>query len=159
MMKIVFRSIGIGCILSAAILYFTIPDNLTASTLNSEAELKKMRMELDRVKEELAVAQTLSSSKSQGQTTSKPVEKEKSEPVTEAVKEPLVKTVLSIESGSNSTIVSEKLERSGIISSSKELEQFLSDNHLAGRIQIGEYELDSTMSIKEIAGVITNTKK
>lgn len=164
MIKLVFRTVGIGCILAAGILYFTNIDEDTS--LANDQQLKDMKMELDRVKKELAIAQTLSTSKDEEKTTPDPSREEDEaledetveEAVTETVNDPIIKTVLTIEPGSTSTTVANKLERSGILTNGTELEQYLTDNQLSGRIQIGEHEIDSTMTIETIAGIITNTK-
>ncbi|WOV88847.1 hypothetical protein QWT69_07015 [Sporosarcina oncorhynchi] len=158
MIKLILRSVGIGCILAAGVLYFTNGDEEISSANDQKEQLKALQTELNRVKEELAVAQTLSLSKEENKESSAPLIEE-SESVTETVTEPIVKSVLTIEPGSNSTTVADKLERSGILVDGSELEQYLTDHQLSGRIQIGEHEVDSTMSIETIAGIITNTKK
>ena len=162
MIKLILRSVGMGCILAAGILYFTNEDEKISSANDQQEQLKALQTELNRVKEELAVAQTLSLSKEEGKMSPvPPIEESETveESVTETVPEPIIKSVLTIEPGSNSTTVADKLERSGIILDGSELEQYLADHQLSGRIQIGEYEVDSTMSIEAIAGIITNSKK
>ena len=162
MIKLILRSVGIGCILAAGVLYFTNGDEEISSANDQKEQLKALQTELNRVKEELAVAQTRSLSKDEDKTSSVPhteVSETAEESVTETVNEPIVKSVLTIEPGSNSTTVADKLERSGILVDGSKLEQYLTDHQLSGRIQIGEHEVDSTMSIETIAGIITKTKK
>ena len=64
MMKDIFRGVGIGCILAGGILYFTNNDSNSSVADQYETELNELQSELDKVKKELAVAQTLTSSKS-----------------------------------------------------------------------------------------------
>lgn len=126
-----------------------------------KAQLNELQIELDQVKKELAIAQTLSSSKEgknidQNSNTSE--EKTVSKPESETTSKPITKIILTIEAGSTSATAADKLERAGIIDSSKELEQYLIDNGLAGRIQVGVHEVDTTMDLVTIARIITNTK-
>ncbi|MFJ8066734.1 hypothetical protein ACIQYS_19265 [Psychrobacillus sp. NPDC096426] len=64
-------------------------------------------------------------------------------------------TVLHIQSGMTSRDISVFLEQTGIIQNKQDFEDYLSAQDLSGKIQIGQYELNSTMSIKQIAEIIT----
>lgn len=55
--------------------------------------------------------------------------------------------------------ISQKLEEAGIIQNAIELELFLAKDEYARSIQIGEYQLNSKMTIKEIADTITKNDK
>lgn len=161
MMKDILRGVGIGCILAGGILYFTNNDSNPSHAEQYKVQLDELQTELDSVKKDLAVAQTLSSSKTEkndGKNPSIRESKTETETNSESASKPVTKIILTIEAGSTSTTVAEKLERSGIIDSAKELEQYLIDNGLAGRIQIGVHEVDTTMDLGTIAGIITNTK-
>lgn len=154
MIKDIFRGVGIGCILAAGIMYFIPDDNKSSEIQQYKSQLNEAKVELDRVKKELAVAQTHSFSKQDDSINKEPksddtIQKEKADPIT--------KTILTIESGSSSTTVAQKLVRAGIIKDGNELEHYLDQNKLSGRIQIGEHEVDSTMDIAQIASIITNT--
>lgn len=161
MIKDILRGVGIGCILAGGILYFTNNNAGPSDAEQDKAKLDELQIELDKVKKELAIAQTLSSSKedknidqnsntSEGKTVSKPESETTSKPIT--------KIILSIEAGSTSATAADKLMRAGIIDSAQELEQYLIDHSLAGRIQVGEHEIDTTMDLDTIARIITNTK-
>ena len=71
----------------------------------------------------------------------------------------ILKTILTIENGSNSTVVSANLERLGIIEDAAIFDSYLEDNNLTGKIQIGEHQVDSSMDFKTIAKEITTVKK
>ncbi|MEZ7170939.1 hypothetical protein [Sporosarcina sp. OR05] len=152
-MKDVFRSIGIGCILAAGILYFTQDASTQADDSSYKDNLKAVTAELERVKKELAIAQTNSMADQQQSkaSTNKKDDSKPNDPVQQ-----ITKTILTIEQGSTSTSVANKLVRAGIIENKNELEHYLNQNKLSGRIQIGEYEVDSSMDIPQIAKLITN---
>jgi len=161
MIKDILRGAGLGCILAGGILYFTNTDLEQAVSKQDKIQLDELQTELDKVKKELAVAQTLSSPKTgkpDSQDSNASTEKTDSNSVSDTTSKPITKVILTIEAGSTSKSVSENLEQAGIIGSAKELEQYLIDNSLAGRIQIGVHEIDSTMDLDTIARIITNTK-
>jgi hypothetical protein len=68
----------------------------------------------------------------------------------------LHKTVIDIRSGMNSIDVSLILEQQAIVKNQKDFEQYLVDNKINERIQIGQYELNSEMTFAEIAELITH---
>ncbi|MCM3710889.1 endolytic transglycosylase MltG [Sporosarcina luteola] len=164
MMRDILRGVGIGCILAGGILYYTGTDNDSEASGADQyqSQLAELQIELDKVKKELAVAQTLTSSKTDknaGENSNATEGNAETKPVSGSPSKPITKIILTIEAGSTSATVADKLERAGIIGSAKELEQYLIDNGLAGRIQIGVHEVDTTMDLGTIAGIITNTTK
>ncbi len=153
MMRDVLRTIGFGCILAGAIVYFTTdskePTNAEEPQL--QKEVSKLKSELAKTKEELAIAQTASSTdKSTEQTVPEVVETTDEE---DAV------GILIIENGSNSTFVAASLESIGIIKDAVAFDTYLTDNGLSGKIQIGEHHLDSSMDFETIAKKITTRKQ
>lgn len=161
MMKDIIRGIGIGCILAGGILYFTSMDPDRTDALQYKAQLDELQNELDKVTKELAVAQTLTSPKvetSGSQETNAGKEKTDSTSHGGSPAKPITKIILTIEAGSTSKTVADRLERSGVIDSARKFEDFLRDEGLSGRIQIGEHEIDTTMDLETIARIITNTK-
>lgn len=164
MMKEILRATGIGCILAGGIIHFTTPSVSPSSTQNEQMQLEELQTELERVKKELAIAQTITSSE-KVTPPSNPVSSEakdedeaKTEGKQQNAPESITKIILTIEPGSNSKTVADKLERAGVIGSAKSLESYLIENGLSGLIQIGEYEVDTTMDLKTIASIITKTK-
>lgn len=69
----------------------------------------------------------------------------------------LVETILHIESGTSSKDVANELANASIIEDPDALNTYLKTYDLAKKIQIGEYRLDSSMSIEKISKLITNT--
>ncbi|TQR18642.1 endolytic transglycosylase MltG [Psychrobacillus soli] len=54
-----------------------------------------------------------------------------------------------------SSDISSFLEQAGIIQNKQDFEDYLVAQDLSGHIQIGQYELNSTMTMKQIAETIT----
>lgn len=155
MIRDVLRTIGFGCILAGAIVYFTTDSKepVNAEVPQLQDEMSKLKSELAKTKEELAIAQTASS-------TEKPTKKTVPE-VAETTDDEEVdrtKPILIIEDGSNSTFVATSLESLGIIQDAAAFDTYLTDNDLSGKIQIGEHHLDSSMDFETIAKKITSRK-
>ena len=157
MIKDLLRAIGVGCILAGGILYFTGDDQTVTDEdlVQLKAEINQLQTELATTKEALAVAQTVTSA-STSANKQDVVKKEDSSQ--EEKTSQVVKAVLSIEQGSNSTTVSATLERLGIVENAKAFNDYLASNQLEGKIQIGEYEVDSSMDFKTLAQRITKGK-
>jgi len=66
---------------------------------------------------------------------------------------------LQIYSGITPYIVAQKLEDGGIIPNSVEMELLLANARYARSLQIGAYEVNSSMSLEEIAKLITGKKQ
>lgn len=150
-MQNLLRTVGVACIIAGTVLYFTgssndnTKDNVAKSELH--AEISDLKENLERTKEELANLQIATSAAEET------VNHEE-----ESSSAPIIKTILRIESGTTSSSLSYELERSGIIEDTTEFDLYLSTNDLSGKIQIGEYDLDSSMSMSQIAKIITKSK-
>ncbi|WP_209125381.1 hypothetical protein [Alkalihalobacillus sp. BA299] len=64
-------------------------------------------------------------------------------------------TIIEIQSGMSSTEVANYLEKVYVLEDTTEFLQFLHENELTHQIKAGEFELNSTMSVEEIALEIT----
>lgn len=148
MMRDILRTLGASCILAGGILYFTTdnPEVSNPDVLQFQEEVNKLKSELAKTKEELAIAQTKSSA-------------EKSDVKAEPeIIEDVVESILIIEGGSTSTVVATSLEGLGIIQDAKAFDDYLTDRELTGKIQIGEYLLNSSMDFQTISKKITKVK-
>jgi hypothetical protein len=159
MIRDILRAVGIGCLLASGILYFTVDSKVPSDkdTQQLQADVEKLQSELVKTKELLATAQTTSSVKDNA-----PKVDKKEHDVTESKSSStnvILKTILTIENGSNSTVVSANLERLGIIENAAVFQSYLEDNNLTGKIQVGEHQVDSSMDFKTIAKEITSIKK
>ncbi|KIL45995.1 hypothetical protein [Jeotgalibacillus campisalis] len=63
--------------------------------------------------------------------------------------------ILTIEPGMTSPEISEELEEFDIIEEAALLDDYLKDQQLTEKIQIGKYDVNSSLSIEEIAALIT----
>ena len=156
MLRNAVRTLGLACILAGTILYFIQTEDATkvsgATDQDLQGELTALKTKLAETQKELADIQTASSVAE-----SKVVEAEDSHE-DELETETLVKSVFSILPGTDSSTVAHSLVRSGILEDSAEFEIYLVANELTGYIQIGEYNLDSSMDIETIAKIITKVK-
>ncbi|WP_342511343.1 hypothetical protein MKY34_13320 [Sporosarcina sp. FSL K6-1522] len=145
MIRDILRIVGAACLLASGILYFTSNSEQVADTdvQQMQQKIDKLQNELTKAKEELAIAQTVSSA-------------EESPAVEPA---PIVKAVLTIASGAKSTSVAEDLQQASIIQDATAFNDFLISNQLEGKIQIGEHNVDSSMDFQAIATVITTAKE
>jgi predicted nucleic acid-binding Zn-ribbon protein len=154
-MTSILRGLGIGLFIAGAL--FTLAS--MASTHSSEPtapkgyelvksdELKLLKDELSTSKKQLAQIQLDLEAVSKEEDTSADTNKATTDQI---------KSVLNVRPGMNSPEISSLLENAKIIKNRKEFDQFLTDNQLAESIQIGKYELNSSMTIAEIADMITN---
>ena len=143
MIRDILRIVGAACLLAGGILYFTSDSEQATNLQHMQQKIDKLQSELTKTKEELAVAQTVSSAEEL--------------PAVETA--PSVKAVLTIAYGAKSTTVSEDLLQAGIIQDATAFNDFLISNQLEGKIQIGEHNVDSSMDFQAIATVITTVKE
>ena len=143
MIRDILRIFGAACLLAGGILYFTSDSEQATNLQHMQQKIDKLQSELTKTKEELAVAQTVSSAEES--------------PAVETA--PVVKAVLTIAYGAKSTTVSEDLLQAGIIQDATAFNDFLISNQLEGKIQIGEHNVDSSMDFQAIATVITTVKE
>lgn len=149
------RNIGIGLFLAGAA--FQIEENvekeeITSTSTITEDDYEQAQQELTEVKKQLAELQLDLNTAQQDQTnaTDKVVETATTEQT------PTVASMtLSVEVGMASSEISAQLAEAGIILNKVDMDNYLSDQGLAERIQIGNYELNSSMSLKQIAETIT----
>ncbi|MFB1080667.1 hypothetical protein [Jeotgalibacillus sp. JSM ZJ347] len=69
--------------------------------------------------------------------------------------EEITRMILTIESGMTSPEISSALFSNGLIIDEEAFNDYLTSQQLTDRIQIGEYDLNSTMTIEQIAVLIT----
>lgn len=156
MIKELLRIIGATCILSGSILYFSSTNGdeheLQAENHLLKNEVASLETLLKQTEGELAKLQTLTSTAQQSEEKIKPKNKEPKEE-----NDAIVKTILHIEHGTSSKDVANELATISIIKDADSLNEYLTSKDLAKKIQIGEYPLDSSMSIEAIAKIITHT--
>jgi len=153
----IIRGLGIGLFIAGVLFTFLPTSNPTLENapkgyeIIESSKLNKLEEELSTSKEQLAQIQLDLENMSNGESDREDESKDESN-----IESPsITNTVLEIRKGMNSIDVSLTLEETGILKNRKDLDQYLEDNKLSERIQIGTYELDSTMTIAEIADLIT----
>ncbi len=156
MLREFLRTIGAACLIAGAALYFIndigekTGDKVGGSELKEE--ITQLQTKLQRTEEELANLQQATSAAAKSST-----EDAVDEIQQETVNAPVVKTILFIEQGDNSTTVANDLARLGMINDTREFESYLAEKNLAGKIQVGEYDLDTSMTTEMIAALITSS--
>ncbi|MHA6259490.1 hypothetical protein ACXYMX_06180 [Sporosarcina sp. CAU 1771] len=156
MIREILRTLGGACILAGTLLYFVQTDddgkssNETVSGL--QAKVDTLQEKLNSTQIELSNLQTASSVDTKED--DKQVNPQKEEPV-DVNEEPLENSTFVISPGTDSATVAQLLVEQGILNETAHFELYLEAKGLNGRIQIGEYDLDSTMSIERIAKIIT----
>lgn len=152
MIRDILRTLGAACILAGTFLYFIQPDKVSdtskATTEQLQSELDALQTKLEATQKELAHLQTASSVEQKNELN----EEEKVEV------DPTKKSTFTIPPGTDSATVARSLVDQGIINDTASFEIYLATNGLTGKIQIGEYDLDSTMTIEAIAKTITTPK-
>lgn len=150
MKKASIRSLGIGLFIAGTVFqiqHLTQADTITSKHTINEDAYEKSQTELKLVKQQLARLQLdLKNAQNEHVTPEK-----KDENANNLV----TKSFLVILPGMNSEQISATLVRAGVIESNKEFQDYMQSNSLTGLIQIGEYELNSSMTIEEIATIIT----
>jgi hypothetical protein len=147
--KSTLRAFGIGLFLAGVGLQILNNFGSTDSnSINSEQSFEQTQKELTDVKQQLAQLQI-------------DLENAQKEPLQEATKPAqetsnnLIKIVLEIKPGMKSKDIGTLLENAGIIQSNQNFEDYLNKQYLSRNIQVGKYELNSSMTIKQIAEFIT----
>jgi len=150
------RTIGAACIIAGATLFFINGNSTkledTSDVGKLKSELQVLQSKLEKTESELVKLQTATSA---AKTPAKNTTSKAEEPIKESPPEEVVKMVLLIEPGMNSSDIVDAIERSGIIADSAAFESYLNKSKLSGKIQIGKYDLDSSMTIETIAAMIT----
>lgn len=150
------RNIGIGLFLAGAafqIEELVEKESISSTATTTDEAYKQAQQELTEVKKQLAELQLDLNAAQQVQTVAP---KETAETETPEEQAPTAASMtLSIEVGMTSSEISEKLADAGIILNKVDMDNYLSDQGLAGRVQVGNYELNSSMSLKQIAETIT----
>ncbi|MEL3961655.1 endolytic transglycosylase MltG [Lysinibacillus endophyticus] len=159
------RAFGVACFLIGAILTIANQYNIPIITSKEEnvqqykEQIAELELQLKKANEKLEqTEQTKQNSEAvqSKETTQETQEVESSQENTIPDKsDKIVSGTLYIYSGLTSAEVAQKLKDLGVIKNSVEMELFLAQPEYAKSIQKGQFELDSSMSVEEIANIIT----
>ncbi|GED64754.1 hypothetical protein MKX57_15520 [Lysinibacillus sp. FSL M8-0216] len=158
MNKSSIRSFGVAIFLVGAILAlasrFDVNIGLPEKDSSNQQQVEELQNKLNQANQEIAAL------KKQVHTTEETTTADSSEPsVKEDTNADDTTMTLQIYSGITPYIVAQKLEDGGIISNSVEMELLLANAKYARSLQIGSYEVNSSMSLEEIAKLITGKKQ
>ena len=157
-MKKLLRGMGIGLFLAGAL--FTIVDVSDGPPAEEEKEIAALQRQLAEANEELASLKEAASPQEKAKEEEDGPADEQSPPANQAEAEKAKATVATIYiyEGVSPYDIGKQAEDAGIIANSRELELFLSKPEYARSIQIGQFELNSGMSIEEMAKTLTGKK-
>ncbi|UTR14423.1 hypothetical protein MM221_17970 [Salipaludibacillus sp. LMS25] len=159
--KHTFRGIAAGLFLSGSLLaaiYYVQPETLLPTPGGSEGELIVSESE-DIEDDNNSSDELIEEIKKENETLHLQLEElnalvNEDDSVDEA--DSMYISVLSIERGMTSKDISHKLETLNIVKSAEEFEAALSDRGVSQQLQIGDYTLDSTMTLDDIIDLITS---
>lgn len=177
MLKELARILGISFILSGIILFFY-PSSIEESDLQVEnkdlhQQMTALKTQLDETKKELAHLQTATSEaqgvnengqNTEAETDQENAENENTQDTSTAEESDTADTststlTLRVESGTTSKDVATQLENANIIEDAQAFNDQLKAKNLTTSIQIGEYDIDASMSAEAIAKLITTSSK
>ena len=167
MNKSAIRAFGIAIFLVGALLSLAdrLDLNIGLPTVASsnDKDVEELQKKLEQATKEIATLkanstkETGNENKQQENTTDTSTEDKRIDSTPNADNE--VTMTLQIYSGITPYIVAQKLEDGGIITNSVEMELLLANAKYARSLQIGSYEVNSSMSLEEIAKLITGKKQ
>ncbi|MEB2282891.1 hypothetical protein LAV73_23520 [Lysinibacillus xylanilyticus] len=159
------RAFGIALFLVGALLAlaarFDLNIGLPTKASQNTDNVEELQKKLDQANKEIALLkeQAKQPSKETNQKTDTP--KTTTKENQKSADAPAKDTTMSLQiySGITPYIVAQKLEDGSIIDNSVEMELLLANPKYARSLQIGSYEVNSSMSLEEIAKLITGKKQ
>ena len=156
MNKSAIRAFGIAIFLVGALLAlanrFDVNIGLPTKEFSNQQQVKELQNKLSKANQEIA---SLKDQLKQVHTT----EKTSTTDASEEADTDVTTMSLQIYSGITPYSVAQKLEDGGIITNSVEMELLLANPKYARSLQIGSYEVNSSMTLEEIANLITGKKQ
>ena len=167
-MKKILRGIGIGLFLAGAI--FTVTQQFDEPI--SQEKASKYEKQITDLEQQLAKAQeqltsletspaTANTSEDEKETTNDTKKQQETEPIDNKEQPPVENVVhgtILIYEGVTLYDVGKQAEDAGIIENGRELELYLSKPEYARSLQIGQFELHSTMTLEQMAKTLTGKK-
>lgn len=149
--KSTLRAFGIGLFLAGVGLQLLNNfESTNSNSSNSEESFEQTQKELTDVKQQLADLQ-IDLENAQKEPIQEIAEPKQEESPTNSQ----ANTVLEIKSGMTSSEIGTWLENAGIIKHKQDFEDYLTAQNMTARIQTGTFEVNSSMTIKQIADSIT----
>lgn len=161
MNKSSIRAFGIACFLiGASFLLFVKNDSKTVASKEYEQRINTLEQQLELANEQIQLLEEAKQSIESTETKETIeeetiVQQENETSVQNESSNETAKATLHIYSGLTAYDIGKKLEDLGIVKNGLEMELYLAKPEFAKYIQIGQFELDSSMTIEEIANIIT----
>lgn len=177
-LKYYLRGLGLGIVLTTLIL--TVSFHFKSEMKDSDIidRAKELGMVMQDATKDTLFAETTTDSKANPETTKPTDDNQTTEATTEvpttevptteaptteaptkeaptAPPEPAVKAQITITPGSSSSSVANSLADAGIIKNRTEFDKYLEDNGFSEQIQVGTFNVNSSMSYYDIATIIT----
>lgn len=160
MNKSAIRAFGIAIFLVGALLAlasrYDVNIGLPMKDSSNLQQVEELQMKLDKANKEIA---SLKEQLKPVHTTEETSSSDASEQSADKTNTDETMMTLQIYSGITPYIVAQKLEDGGIITNSVEMELLLANAKYARSLQIGSYEVNSSMTLEEIAKLITGKKQ
>ncbi|KPN96123.1 hypothetical protein [Lysinibacillus sp. ZYM-1] len=160
MNKSTIRAFGLAIFVVGALLAlasrFDVNIGLPAKSSSNPQYVEELQNKLNKADQEIAA---LKKQVKQVHTTEETSTTDSSEQPAKETSADGTTMTLQIYSGITPYIVAQKLEDGGIIPNSVEMELLLANARYARSLQIGAYEVNSSMSLEEIAKLITGKKQ
>lgn len=160
MNKSAIRAFGIAIFLVGALLAlasrFDVNIGLPTKDFSNQQQVEELQNKLKKANQEIA---SLKDQLKQVHTTEKTSTTDATEQAGEETNTDVTTMSLQIYSGITPYSVAQKLEDGGIITNSVEMELLLANPKYARSLQIGSYEVHSSMTLEEIANLISGKKQ
>ena len=160
MNKSAIRAFGIAIFLVGALLAlssrFDVNIGLPTKEAGNQQQVEQLQDKLNKANQEIA---SLKEQLKPVHTTEETSTTNSDEQAVEETNGNVTTMTLQLYSGITPYIVAQKLEDGGIITNSVEMELLLANAKYARSLQIGSYEVNSSMSLEEIAKLITGKKQ
>ncbi len=161
--KYFLRGLGIGIIVTALLLCIAYRKQMTEQNIINQAKSFGMVFpetsetpQAEPTVEPTATAAPTSTAAPTPEKTAAPSPEVAATPSPEVTKKPSKKNVrIKVSSGMDSSSVSKKIEKAGLVKSSKDFDRYLVKKGYADNISVGNYEIPSGASYQEIAKIIT----
>ncbi|KOS61874.1 hypothetical protein FJQ98_18795 [Lysinibacillus agricola] len=165
MNKSAIRAFGIALFLVGALLAlatrFDLNIGLPTEASSSAENTGELQKQLEQANKEITLLKEQAKQSPKEKTQKTDESETKAKDNHESVDAPADVTTMTLQiySGITPYIVAQKLEDGGIIENSVEMELLLANPKYARSLQIGSYEINSSMSLEEIANLITGKKQ
>ena len=160
-MKKSLRAFGVGVFLVGAILSLSNDSNSSSSSTdinNYKKEIAVLEKQLETANAEIEQLKNLDNDASTTKEVEQTTEKNEQSATSHTNDETVVAGTILIYEGMSIYDIGKQVEDIGVVTNGRELELYLSKPEYARAIQKGQFELDSSMTLEQMARIITGKK-